>query len=245
MSESTSPAPAIRLDDLIDAIKKVHDDPLDQLTDAMLAADHLGDVADHLIGYFVDNARRTGASWTDIGASMGVTKQAAQKRFTPKEPGTAADLDANQGFNAFTPRARSAVAAAHTIAKDARNAEVTPAHLLLGILDSPESLAVVLMEKGGVDLAALGDRARAAFPATSDEIPALIPFDAAARKTLELTFRQALRLGHNYVGTEHVVLALLDVEDGSGPLSDSGVDTADFEARLLEMLASLKPDGES
>ncbi len=75
----------VRLDDLIEAIKKVHTDALDQLTDAVLAADHLGDVADHLIGHFVDQARRSGASWTDIGRSMGVTKQAAQKRFVPKD----------------------------------------------------------------------------------------------------------------------------------------------------------------
>ena len=77
----------VRLDDLIEAITKVHSDALDQLTDAVLAADHLGEVADHLIGHFVDQARRSGASWTDIGRSMGVTKQAAQKRFVTKESG--------------------------------------------------------------------------------------------------------------------------------------------------------------
>lgn len=71
----------VRLDDLIEAIKKVHPEALDQLSDAVIAADHLGDVADHLVGHFVDQARRSGASWTDIGRSMGVSKQAAQKRF--------------------------------------------------------------------------------------------------------------------------------------------------------------------
>jgi hypothetical protein len=74
----------VRLDDLIDAITQVHSDVLDQLSDAVIAADHLDDVADHLIGHFVDQARRSGASWTDIGRSMGVTKQAAQKRFAGK-----------------------------------------------------------------------------------------------------------------------------------------------------------------
>src|SRR6188768_2570877 len=87
----------VRLDDLIEAIKKTHPAALDQLTDAVLAADHLGDVADHLIGHFVDQARRSGASWTEIGRSMGVTKQAAQKRFVAK--GEAPDLDASQGFS--------------------------------------------------------------------------------------------------------------------------------------------------
>src|SRR3546814_14650583 len=74
---------SVSLDTLIRAIKSVHTDALEQLTDAVLAAEHLGEVADHLIGHFVDQARRSGASWTDIGTSMGVTKQAAQKRVVP------------------------------------------------------------------------------------------------------------------------------------------------------------------
>src|ERR1700723_2610712 len=101
---------SVRLDDLIQAIKKTHSAPLDQLTDAVLAGDHLGDVADHLIGHFVDQARRSGASWTEIGRSMGVTKQAAQKRFVAK--GETRDLDAGQGFSRFTDQARKAVVTA-------------------------------------------------------------------------------------------------------------------------------------
>src|SRR5215204_5877944 len=93
------PPTTIRLDDLIDAIRKVHADELEQLTSAMVAADHLGDLADHLIGHFVDQARRSGASWTDIGRAMGVTKQAAQKRFVPKDPGEPTDIDPSQGFS--------------------------------------------------------------------------------------------------------------------------------------------------
>src|SRR5690242_6975203 len=99
-------ATPLRLDDLIAAIKQVHTDALDQLSDAVIAADHLGELADHLIGHFVDQARRSGASWTDIGRSMGVTKQAAQKRFVPKDPAEPSDLDPSQGFSRFTPLAR-------------------------------------------------------------------------------------------------------------------------------------------
>ena len=75
-----------RLDDLIDhVIGAVPDaDPLARLSTAVLTAQQLGDIADHLIGHFVDQARRAGASWTEIGESMGVTKQAAQKRFVPR-----------------------------------------------------------------------------------------------------------------------------------------------------------------
>ena len=126
----------IRLDDLIDAINQAHADPLEQLSDAVLAADHLGEVADHLIGHFVDQARRSGASWTDIGRSMGVSKQAAQKRFVPKGGGDTADLDPSQGFNRFTPRARDLTVQAHNEARGRANPEVLPQHLVLGLLST-------------------------------------------------------------------------------------------------------------
>src|SRR5690349_25150611 len=106
MSNPTPIAKTVRLDDLIDAITKVHDQPLDQLTDAMIASDHLGDLADHLIGHFVDQARRSGASWAEIGRSMGVSKQAAQKRFVPNKSVTV-EIDAEASFERFTPRARN------------------------------------------------------------------------------------------------------------------------------------------
>src|SRR5712675_2039750 len=183
----------VRLDDLIDVIKAVHDEPLDQLTDAMLAAESLGEIADHPIGHFVDQARKSGASWTDIGKCMGVTKQAAQKRFVPKSPIDAGALDPNAGFGRFTPRARNVVVVAqHT------------AHLLLALFAEPEGLAVKLLASQGVDAQAVA--AAVTLPPRVDDVPALIPFSPAAKKVLELTFRQALRLGHNYIGTEHILL---------------------------------------
>src|SRR5271155_2224937 len=101
MVNTPSGADTVSLDTLIRAITAVHSDALDQLTDAVLTAEHLGDVADHLLGHFVDQARRSGASWTEIGKCMGVTKQAAQKRFVPKVPGEAAEIDANDRFSRF------------------------------------------------------------------------------------------------------------------------------------------------
>ncbi len=153
MAEPVLP-PSVRLDDLIRAIRTVHDDELDQLTSAMVAADHLGELADHLIGHFVDQARRSGASWTDIGHAMGVTKQAARKRFLPKDPGAATDLDANEGFNRFTPRAKRAVMSAHNAAHEAGHGEILPAHLLLGLLSQPAALAATAIAGTGVSLAA-------------------------------------------------------------------------------------------
>src|SRR3954453_16849871 len=140
----------VRLDDLIEAIKKVHEDVLEQLSDAVIAADHLGDVADHLIGHFVDQARRSGASWTDIGRSMDVTKQDAQKRFDPKIPDQPGHLDPTEGFGRFTLRARNVVVVAQNEARGTGSAEIRPEHLELGIVADPGSLASRAIVDGGV-----------------------------------------------------------------------------------------------
>ncbi|MGM9466974.1 Clp protease N-terminal domain-containing protein [Streptomyces murinus] len=227
---------SVRLDDLIEAIKKVHPEPLDQLQDAVIAADHLGDVADHLIGHFVDQARRSGASWTEIGKSMGVTRQAAQKRFVPKE---SADLDPSQGFNRYTTRARNVVMAAHSEAVAARNPEGRPEHLVLGLLAEPEGIAAKAITAQDVPLDAVREAARAALPPAAEEVPELVPYGPEAKKVLELTFREALRLGHNYIGTEHILLALLEHENGAGVLSGLGVTKAAAEEYVDRVLALL------
>src|SRR5580658_4162109 len=230
---------AVRLDDLIQAIKKTHSAALDQLTDAVIAADHLGDVADHLIGHFVDQARRSGASWTEIGTSMGVTKQAARQRFVPKVPGEAAESDASDGFSRFTLRAKNVVVSAQNEARAAGNDEIGLPHLILGLLSEPDGLAVKAIQAQGVVPDTIRRTVAATVPPAVGQVPSLIPFDPQAKKALELTFREALRLGHNYIGTEHILLALLELEDGAGVLTDLGADPAAAEAYVTAALASV------
>ena len=240
---SAARPPAVRLDDLIEGITKVHDDPLDQLANAVLVAEHMDEIADHLVGHFVDQARRSGASWTEIGRSMGVTKQAARKRFVPKGPGEPTDLDASEGFNRFTPRARSAVMASQEEARQAGNDRISALHLLLGLLHEPEGIAVAALDREGVEHEAIRESVAARLPPPADEVPALIPYDDGARKALELTFREALRLGHSYVGTEHILLALLELEGPDGVLAGLGVDKQSAEARVLAALPSAGTGG--
>lgn len=227
----TNPTTPIRLDDLIAGIKKTHTDALYQLADAVIAADHLGEIADHLIGHFVDQARRSGASWTDIGKSMGVSKQAVQKRFVPKA-GEGPAMDPNAGFSRFTDRARKVVVESQEAARAASSAEIVTGHLVLGLVAESAGLGAKAIVAQGVSL----DSVRAAVEATlappAADVPALIPFDAATKKVFELTFREALRLGHNYVGTEHILLALLEHEQADGLLSGLGVDKAAAEAKI-------------
>jgi hypothetical protein len=237
MTEPSKIAHPVSLDDLIEVIKEVHDEPLDQLTDAVLAAESLGEIADHLIGHFVDQARRSGASWTDIGKCMGVTKQAAQKRFVPKDPTDSAALDPNAGFARFTPRARNVIVVAQNKAHDAGNNEIGTVHLLLALFAEGEGLAMKLLAGQGIDAEAVASAVT--LPPRVDDVPALVPFDGHAKKALELTFRQALRLGHNYIGTEHLLLALYEEEGDEGTLHRLGVDKDRFESELVAALESI------
>ncbi|MFG2045848.1 Clp protease N-terminal domain-containing protein [Micromonospora sp. NPDC048935] len=237
MTDHLQMSNTVKLDDLIQAIKRAHTDALDQLTDAVIAADHLGEVADHLIGHFVDQARRSGASWTDIGRSMGVTKQAAQKRFVSKAS-DGLPLDPNEAFGRFTPRARNVVMASQEEARAAGNAEIGPEHLVLGLLAEPEGLAAKVMVGRGATPEAVREKVGATLPPPAEQVPDLIPYNARGKKALELTFREALRLGHNYIGTEHLLLALLEQEDGAGALTDLGLTKATVEADLAAALAA-------
>lgn len=242
----TTLATPVRLDELIEAVKETHTDALEQLTSAVVAADHLGEVADHLIGHFVDQARRSGASWTDIGTSMGVTRQAAQKRFVTKDgapsaadsagQGAAGALDPSQGFSRFTPRAKNVTVASHNEAAGGGHARIRPEHLVLGLLHEPEAVAARAITAQDVRLEDVRRAAASALPAAAGRAPELIPYDADAKKILELTFREALRLGHDYIGTEHILLALLEWEDGTGVLSGLGLDKPATERHVTAAL---------
>ena len=128
------------------------------------------------------------------------------------------------------------VVRAQNTAHSAGNDEIQPAHLLLALFTDPDSLAARLLANQGVDADAAASAST--LPERSAEPPALIPFSGAARKVLELTVREALRLGHNYIGTEHVLLALLENEGAGGPLHTLGVDKQRVETDMAEMLRS-------
>jgi hypothetical protein len=220
----TSP---VRLGELIDAIASAHDQPLDQLSGAVLLAEHLGELADGLLGHFVDQARRTGASWTEIGRSMGVTRQAAQKRFVARPPGTASSGNSGaEGFARFTQEARNALVAAHNVAQEAGNREMSPAHLLLGLLTEAASPAVAALTAQGLAVAAVASAARAALPPPAAGVPALVPYDDAAKAVIEASVAEADAMGDAQVSGLHLLLALAAHEGEDGLLRQAGLDAA-------------------
>jgi ATP-dependent Clp protease ATP-binding subunit ClpA len=130
------------------------------------------------------------------------------------------------------------VVEAQNVARAASSPEISTAHLALGLLTQEDSIATGALTAQGIDLAAASERLRAALPPASEDMPALVPFDVGARKALELTYREALRLGHNYIGTEHILLALLAAEE-DGPLTSLGVDPDAAEAHIAQALAEV------
>jgi Clp amino terminal domain, pathogenicity island component len=222
------------LDELISQVKGRHPDgtALDHLAEASIVAVHLGELADHLVGHFVDQARRAGASWTMIGQSMGVTKQAAQKRF----------VAGDSSMDRFTDRAKVVVLKANNDARNRGHHEVTSLHLVLGLLTEWEGLAGHAIEAAGVTKDAVANATVAALPSAGEPITYHVPFSAGLKKVHELIVREALRLGHNYVGTEHILLGLLEARDEPGAqiLAGLGVSKAGVEAWTLHALDDLK-----
>jgi hypothetical protein len=221
----------VRLDDLIDTVRAAHPegDPLAQLSGAVLVADQLGDVADHLVGHFVDQARRAGASWTEIGRSMGVPKQAAQQRFVPR---SSPDIPELGNWARFTDRARTAVAGAQELARSTRADQVAPGHLLLSVIDDPGGIAAWVVA-AQVPVEELRERIRTVLGEGPGAPDGQLPFSAESRRALALTLREALRLGHNYVGTEHLLLGLLSDD---GPLTAVATDAGLSHDRSEELI---------
>jgi hypothetical protein len=240
--------PPVRLDELISFVRSQDGTALDHVSAAVRISEHLDELADHLIGHFVDQARKTGASWAEIGQSMGVTKQAAQKRFVPKATdtdwqGLLADAFHLHPFSRFTERAQRAVKAAQEEARELRHDHIFPEHLALGLLHEPDGLAARAVVALGVNPEAAREALVAVLlPAVVDEpTPGKIPFTPRAKKVLELTLREALLFGHNYIGTEHLLLGLLDDEEGlgGGALTGLGITKERVREWLIPVLGQL------
>ena len=228
----TTASVPFRLDDLIGTVNSAHQNPLDRVSDAVQLAENLGEVADSLIGHFVDQARRAGASWSQIGRSMGMSKQAAQKRFVSRSQPDPTPLDSSQGFSRFDEEARAAVMTAQERAREAGNDTLGIGHLVLALVASTDHAAARAVVAQGVSLEDVKRVATATLPPAAAAVPDLIPFDAHAQDALQRTFAEAQRLGADRIGGEHVLLAVLAVDQGTGVLAGLGVTAEAVEAHL-------------
>ncbi|HEY1650477.1 MAG TPA: Clp protease N-terminal domain-containing protein [Acidimicrobiales bacterium] len=119
-------------------------------------------------------------------------------------------------FERFTDRARRVLVVAQEEARDFGHPFIRPEHIGLGLLQNDGAAARALADLG-VTYAATRDRVLAAFPAGAALAGERLPFTPEAKKVLELSLREALQLGHNYIGTEHLLLGLLRKDESLAP----------------------------
>jgi Clp amino terminal domain, pathogenicity island component len=204
-----SPAPSLH--ELIHLVETETEDssPLARLRAASGLAGHLAEVGDAALGYFVDQARHAGHSWSQIGDALGVSKQAAQQKHTVRQ---ASSLE-EPGFERFTPRARNAVSDAELVAREWGHDYVGTEHLLLSLYRDPHGLAAVVLVESrlGEDQAteAIAQRVERGGGAREGTLP----FTRKATAVLDAARSAAVELGHGYVGTEHLLIGL-DRVDG-------------------------------
>ena len=146
-------------------------------------------------------------------------------------------------FERFTDRAREVVVTAQREARQLNHNYIGTEHLLLGLLGEPRSLAHRALVHAGVST----DRARQEIidivGMGKGKTPGgHIPFTPRAKKVLELSLREALNFGHNYIGTEHILLGLVREGDGVAAtvLHNQGVDLK----ALRDAVVALLPPGE-
>jgi hypothetical protein len=233
-------APAPWLSELIQTVEDRSPDQ-DALTRVSTAAEVTGEItnkADLLLGHFVAAARQAGCSWAEIGTALGVTKQGAQQRFVDRED--AAPADDEQLLVRYTARARASVARAREEARAMGHNYVGTEHLLLGVLVDPGALSVRVLDELGLPVDDLREAVvAAAGPPSPHATPAAeAPFTPRARRVLDLTRGESRRLGHNYIGTEHLLLALVVEGEGIGGrvLRERGVDMEQLRPAVVRAL---------
>ena len=143
-------------------------------------------------------------------------------------------------FERFTERARQVVVLAQDEARALKHNYIGTEHILLGLLREEEGLAARVLES--LDITVEEVRAQVArIVGQGDEVTTgQIPFTPRAKKVLELALREALSLGHNYIGTEHILLGLVRENEGVAAriLLDFDADAETVRANLLSRLAA-------
>ena len=220
--------PGPTLQDLIDGVRAdtPGEDALAQLSQASETVADLEQTSDALLGHFVDQCRRSGRSWSEISGALGVSKQAAHKRFS---------LD-TANFERFTDRARNVLAQSEVEARHLGHGFVGTEHLLLALFDSPEGLAAHLLGEIGITKSMVEAQIVALIEPGTESEERRLPFTPRAKAVVRRAVHEALQLGHNYVGTEHLLLGLFTDGDAVAAkvLVQLGVNVDDARARIQQ-----------
>ncbi|WP_052441879.1 Clp protease N-terminal domain-containing protein [Streptacidiphilus anmyonensis] len=176
-------------------------DGLARISEARLRAQTLSDLGDQLVDHYVSKARSTGASWSEIGDAIGVSKQAAQQRHKPA------------AFEGFTDLSRHVVVLAQEAARTHRHDSIGTEHLLLGLLGEPRGLGYELLLAEAGPEQRVRDAVEEALPPGGEKaLRGHIAFRPDSKEAIDLARAAAADLGHDWVGTEHMLLGLIRAE---------------------------------
>jgi ATP-dependent Clp protease ATP-binding subunit ClpC len=140
-------------------------------------------------------------------------------------------------FDRFTDRARQVVVLAQDQARKGNHNHIGTDDLLLGLIEEGEGVAAKALESLGVSLAAVRQQAEEMIGQGQNSPPEHIPFTPRAKQVLELAQQESRVLGHSYIGTEHILLALIR-EDGVAArvLVKLGVDMDRARQQVIQLL---------
>ncbi|MCX5709788.1 MAG: ATP-dependent Clp protease ATP-binding subunit [Candidatus Omnitrophica bacterium] len=147
-------------------------------------------------------------------------------------------------FNRFTERARKVIILAKEEARRFNHDYIGTEHILLGLIREGEGVAAAVLQKMGVSLENIRiEIEKLVQPGPSTQIIGDIPFTPRAKKALELAAEEARSLGHNYIGTEHILLGLIREGEGiaSQVLLNLGMDLNGVRNEVMELLGSALP----
>ena len=147
-------------------------------------------------------------------------------------------------FNRFTERARKVIILAKEEARRFNHDYIGTEHILLGLIREGEGVAAAVLQKMGLSLENIRlEIEKLVQPGPATQIIGDIPFTPRAKKALELAAEEARSLGHNYIGTEHILLGLIREGEGvaSQVLLNSGLDLNGVRNEVMELLGSALP----
>src|SRR5487761_2684346 len=142
-------------------------------------------------------------------------------------------------FERFTDRARRVLVLAQEEARDLNHAFIGTEHILLGLTREGAGAAAKALDALGDTFEVVREKGEEAIGTNSNPSPGSPPFTPRAKKVLELSLREALQLGHSYIGTEHMLLGLVREGDGVAAqvLNDLGADMARVRTQVIQMMS--------
>ncbi len=142
-------------------------------------------------------------------------------------------------FERFTDRARRVVVLAQEEAKLLNHNYIGTEHILLGLIHEGEGVAAKALESLGISLDAVREQVQDIIGQGQQQPTGHIPFTPRAKKVLELSLREALQLGHNYIGTEHILLGLIREGEGVAAqvLIKLGADLNKVRQQVIQLLS--------